>query len=191
MSPTHEPPKGTRTERLAKALLDDANKRDDESSQRAGFFDRCFACGIVLGKYRDGRFCSPKHRAAYDNGAPAWARGETQTRIVYRWRDGTPIQSTATGFLIRCAGCDKEFNSKGLRFCSSECERKRSERERNRATMAEVGIEPAEKRRCLECGTIIPKWTKGKRTPSSKRFCSDKCSARHRRRFAAGVAEDD
>jgi hypothetical protein len=183
-----EPRKSTKTERLVKALLAD---REREAKVPVGFFDHCFACGVIMGKYRDGRFCSARCRGAYDNGAPAYGRGETQTRIIYKTRSGEPMRPTASGFLIQCANCNKEFDSKGLRCCSIECERGLGEKRKNLEIMAEVGIDPAEKRRCLQCGGIIPKWTKGKKTPSTKRFCSDKCSARHRRQNPPNVAEHD
>jgi len=166
-----EPPKPTRTERLAKALLADFNRPDEPGTPA----DRCFNCGGVLGMRRDGRFCTPRCRAGYDAGIDA-----RPSRPIYRWINGTSMRAGSSGFYIRCAGCDREFESKGLRCCSIECERRRGERQQNLAIMAEVGLEPAEKRRCLQCDTVIPKWTKGKRTPRTKRFCSDKCRKRYR-----------
>jgi hypothetical protein len=135
-----------------------------------------------MGKRRDERFCSVKCRAAYDaGGAPAWGRGETQTRIVYRRGDDIPMRATAAGFLIACANCNKEFDSKGLRCCSAECERGLKQRRENLAVMAEVGMEPAAKKRCLQCGGVIPKWRNGRRVSESVQFCGRKCRDRHNR----------
>jgi hypothetical protein len=33
------------------------------------------------------------------------------------------MKTTKTGFLVPCVNCQKEFNSKGLRCCSKECEK--------------------------------------------------------------------
>jgi hypothetical protein len=85
------------------------------------------------------------------------------------------------GFIISCANCRKDFDSKGLRCCSTECERQYTEREVNLAVMAEVGIEPAAKRACLECGARIPTWRNGRKVSSATRFCSPKCAQKARR----------
>ena len=82
------------------------------------------------------------------------------------------------GFYIDCANCRKEFESLGLRCCSVDCERGYRERQDNLAVMAEAGIEPAPKRQCLLCGTVIPQWRKGRKVSSKTRFCSSKCSVR-------------
>lgn len=178
----------TVVERLTQALL--ADRPPAAERPPIDFAARCFACGIVMGKNRDGRFCTARCRSAYDSGGPAWGRGETQMRIAYRWLDGRPMRSTATGFLINCANCQKEFDSKGLRCCSPQCERGYHGRQANLATMAEVGIEPAAKKCCLQCGGTIPQWRKGKRVSSHTRFCSEKCGARHRRQNPADVGQD-
>ena len=56
------------------------------------------------------------------------------------------------GFYINCAHCNKEFESKGLRCCSKECEKAYRERQDNLATLAEAGIEAAPKKRCAAPG---------------------------------------
>jgi hypothetical protein len=83
----------------------------------------------------------------------------------------------AAGYRIRCAHCRKEFESRGLKCCSVECERRYREAHDNRAVMAEVGIEPSAKRRCEACGGIIPKWRNGRHVSKVVRFCSDRCSS--------------
>ena len=86
------------------------------------------------------------------------------------------------GFAIQCAGCNRTFSSRGLRCCSTTCERKYREREDNLATMAEVGIEPSLKRRCQAegCDATIPKYRgvgKARRlVRSDVKFCSPKCA---------------
>jgi hypothetical protein len=76
---------------------------------------------------------------------------------------------TEKGCRIRCAHCRKDFESLGLRCCSANCERSYREAQDNRAVMAEVGIEPAAKRRCAnpECGAVVPKWRNGRRVSSA------------------------
>jgi hypothetical protein len=92
----------------------------------------------------------------------------------------------AHGFMIQCAGCAKEFDSKRLRCCSAECERPYREREQNLAVLAEVGIEAKVKRTCAnpECGATIPTWRNGRRESAKVLYCSPKC-ARKAQRLAA------
>jgi hypothetical protein len=94
----------------------------------------------------------------------------------------TPMKRSGDGYTIKCAGCSKEFVSRGLRCCSTDCERRYCERQRNLETMAELGIEPAAKRVCAGpgCSAVIPKWRKGRRVSSATRFCSPKCAQRAR-----------
>jgi predicted nucleic acid-binding Zn ribbon protein len=140
---------------------------------------RCFMCGYGL-VYRGKRFCSDRCRNYYDQGSPGDFQDWLRPKIVHRWRDGRPMQMGPHGFLIKCAHCHKQFDSKGLRCCSTECERSYRERKDNLAVMAEVGIEAAPKRQCETCGTKIPKWRKGRKVSSKTRFCSPKCAKRLR-----------
>jgi hypothetical protein len=95
------------------------------------------------------------------------------------------------GFHIRCPGCNKEFESTGLRCCSTECERRYRESDENAKLMAKVGIEAAAKRRCECCGGVIPKWAKGRRVSKAKKFCSEKCAKRAKRaNKRRGMASD-
>ena len=91
------------------------------------------------------------------------------------------MRPTKAGFMILCANCQKEFESKGLRCCSAECERRYCEKKDNLAVMAKIGIEPSAKRTCASCGAVIPKWSKGRRVSSAKRFCSNSCAQKARR----------
>jgi hypothetical protein len=83
----------------------------------------------------------------------------------------------AHGFVIECLGGRKEFDSKGLRCCSSECERAYRSSKDAVATMAEVGMEAAAKRRCEApgCQHHIPNWRNGRRVSSAVKFCSPAC----------------
>ena len=103
---------------------------------------------------------------------------------IYRWRDSKPMKKGGKGFYIDCAHCRKEFESVGPECCSTDCERSCRERQDNLAVMAQAGIEPKAKRRCLQCGTVIPQWRKGRRVSKAVRFCSEKCSKRARRAAA-------
>ena len=89
--------------------------------------------------------------------------------------------------MIRCAGCQKEFESKGLRSCSAQCERRYRESQDNRRVAAEAGIELAAKRRCVECGTVIPKWRNGRQVSKAARFCSARCRQREKAKGASGA----
>ena len=116
----------------------------------------------------------------YDAGNP---RACNSGGIVYRDRNGAVKQQGRHGFHIRCADCNKEFESKGLRCCSADCERRYRERQENLAVIAEVGMETTRKKLCAApgCGARIPTWRKGKRVSSKTRFCSSKCAQRARR----------
>lgn len=166
----------TRSERLAKALLADRERFAGIADQ----YPACFACGARR-RLRFGRFCSQNCLDAYDAGFPGheqdWLKPSGKAK---------ELRSTATGFLWRCAGCGGEFSSSGLKYCKPECARLDRQREENLAIMAEVGVEPAPKRRCEQCGGVIPKWTRGKLTRKDARFCSAKCAARARRAKTGG-----
>jgi hypothetical protein len=104
-----------------------------------------------------------------------------------RKRGGRPAGSmlrTRHGYMIQCAGCQKEFESKGLRCCSSDCERRYREREGNLAVMAAAGIQPATKRKCETCGAGIPKWRNGRQVSKATRFCSARCSRKAKEKAA-------
>jgi len=164
----------------------------------------CFACGatfIYKGRRGElnGRFCSLRCQAAYDDGFTPAADPPTDTLTGWRVAAGgeiggdyyanllkrtpIPMKRTADGFKIACAGCQKEFESKGLRCCSDACERRYRERQANFALMAEVGIEPSKKRPCAApgCSSTIPKWRKGRQVSAATRFCSRACSRRAKR----------
>jgi hypothetical protein len=150
---------------------------------------QCFSCGYGM-ICRGSRFCSDRCREWYDVGNPGFAqdwleRKRTAWRVIAgpRGTVGTEyhnpdLRSTKAGCPIGCAHCGQEFDSKGLRCCSIECEHAYRERQDNLATMAEVGIEPTPKRQCRTCGARIPKWRKGRKVSSATRFCSRKCARR-------------
>jgi len=168
-----------RLKKLAAALLAD---REREPSRHN--IVPCFVCGhtFVYGGRRSdvsGRFCSLRCQDWYDAGNKLIA-----DEMIYRWRDGRPMPKTSDAFRTNCAHCRKEFESLGLRCCSSECEHAYCEREHNLAVMAEAGIEPSAKRLCEICSAVIPKWRNGRRVSKSVRFCSEKCNKRARRAAA-------
>ena len=129
----------------------------------------CFMCGRSM-LYRDARFCCDRCRNFYDAG-----NDPDRPAISYHWRDGLPMRPGPDGFLIACAHCRKEFNSRGLRCCSTECERAHFERQDNLMVLAAVGIEPATKQKCEHCEAPIPAWRKGRRVSGKVKFCSRKC----------------
>jgi hypothetical protein len=87
------------------------------------------------------------------------------------------------GWIIQCFGCGNEFDSKGLRCCSAECERRYREHRENEQLMAEAGMDRFVKRKCKAagCGRDIPAWRNGRRVSKATRFCSDRCQQRHAR----------
>ena len=190
---------------LAAAIEADLLRQD---RQRADITS-CFQCGHGM-MYRDSRFCSDRCRDFYDAGNAGFAQDLRQPKANYGitgWRvvagpPGVvvgsdyykplrdafgkrayqgPMRPTKAGFMILCANCQKDFESKGLRCCSDVCERRYREKKDNLAVMAKIGIEPAVKRRCEGCGAVIPKWSKGRRVSSAKRFCSNSCAQKARR----------
>ena len=156
-----------RTERLAEAILADRNRPSAERTDIA----ECFMCGTGM-MYRGSRFCSPRCRDFYDDGVPGHD---------HDWRRPKLGPMSHLAFRIDCACCSKTFDSKGLRCCSTGCERSYRERDANLAVMAEVGIEPSAKRSCLECGSRIPTWRNGRKVSAKMRFCGAKCQQRHAR----------
>jgi hypothetical protein len=94
----------------------------------------------------------------------------------------------ASGWIIECFGCGKQFDSTGLRCCSVECERKYLRQRENESIMAEVGMEKPVRRKCEECGRDLPNWVKGKRVSKRRRFCSPKCQQRAAKK--AGLVPD-
>jgi hypothetical protein len=84
-----------------------------------------------------------------------------------------------SGWVIECFGCGAEFDSKGSRCCSAECERRYREHRENDELMAEAGMERPTKRKCESCGRNLPVWRNGRRVSKTTRFCSDRCQWRH------------
>ena len=137
----------------------------------------CFSCGrrFISG---DGHFCHPRCRAWFDAGNPPYDPNYA-SKSNSRWYS---LPMGPTGFYINCAGCGRQFDSRGLRCCSTDCERHYREREDNAALMAEVDMQPpAPKRKCQHCGGDIPNWRKGRRVTKAARFCSDSCSGKAKR----------
>jgi hypothetical protein len=172
----------------------------------------CFACGRSYSKAApladdsgSSKFCSVRCRDAFDAAGlppydPYQARALMQLPqtkwVVVAGPPGTigthpyrrDMRQSGDGFVIVCAGCHKEFVSKGLRCCSAECEHKCREAEANMATMAEVGMEPAasSRRQCEHCGKVLPRWLPGGRgaVRKSQRFCSESCQGKAARKRA-------
>jgi hypothetical protein len=121
----------------ASALKRDRGREAKQAAENAGSHE-CFTCGrsFIQG---DGRFCSTECRASFNAGLPPFQQQET--RSTYTWLDGRPMQYRGDGFLIPCAHCKREFVSKGLRCCSTECERKEIA-----AAIAEAAIERTTRR---------------------------------------------
>jgi hypothetical protein len=159
-----------KAERLATQLLADRNRKTTERAD----IGSCFMCGRGM-ICRGTRFCSDRCRDYYDTGVPGCEQDWRHPDIKYTYLDGQPMAKGAYGFKIACAHCHKEFDSRGLRCCSVECERGYRGRQANIAILAEVSAEVKEKRRCAECGRNIPTWRNGRRVSAALRYCSPKC----------------
>jgi hypothetical protein len=159
----------------------------------------CHACGrpyMYRGPLGDasGRFCSDRCRDAYDAGWPAYDpdihepdRRKSNWIPLGKLRDD-PLSGSrqisrginrrgAHGWIIECLGCGREFDSKGLRCCSTKCERAYLDRQEATQAMAEVGMEAPTKRKCQRegCPHYIPNWRNGRRVSSKTRFHSKEC----------------
>jgi hypothetical protein len=138
----------------------------------------CLACGRP---YTDGdsRFCHPRCRDAFDAGLPAYEPIDISKYYS--------LPMGPTGFRIKCACCKANFDSKGLRCCSPDCER---DFRRKQELNAELKEDPfrVQKRQCEGCGGPIPNWRKGRRVSTATKFCSSRC--RDRRRRNANLASD-
>jgi hypothetical protein len=169
----------------------------------------CFTCGRPFmprpstGDCNVHRFCSARCREGYDDGFPAYRnRGVDVFDVpMSAWRvvAGPPgivqyeplagsrqlsggMKGRGThGFLINCACCGGSFDSKGLRCCSTECERRYRDHSENDNLIAEVRMAPPVRRQCARegCGRNIPTWRNGRRVSKATRFCSDGCRSRH------------
>jgi hypothetical protein len=161
----------------------------------------CFLCGRSF-TYREPkgdentRFCSDRCREAYDAGRRAIEDLDpfkiTKWRVIAGGNPGylpsTPMRRGKVVWYITCAGCQREFESKGLRCCSTDCERRLRERGENLALMSEVGMElTTTKPTCQECGRNIPVWRNGRRVPQGTKFCSPRCARRARRKAERAV----
>jgi hypothetical protein len=164
----------------------------------------CFACGRSFlpqpstGDNNTHALCSTRCREAYDGGWPAYNSNKMDVdapmstcRVLTGPPDVTsydPLQGSkrlsrgikrrgSAGWVIECFGCGKEFDSTGLRCCSTDCERRYLKRGENEQLMAAVGMERPVKRKCEApgCGRDIPNWRNGKRVSKATRFCSSRC----------------
>ena len=171
----------------------------------------CFACGrSFLPRPRDGdddtwRFCSPRCREAYDAGLPPYDPDQLR-KLVSKFSPGglhvvagppglssyDPLLGSqqlsrgikrrgSAGWIVECLNCGAEFDSAGLRCCSVECERRYRDRSENEQLMAEAGMERPIKRKCEQCGGVIPNWRSGRQVKKTTRFCSPRCSKASKR----------
>jgi hypothetical protein len=151
----------TKLQRLARQLLDWKPLARVDAPE-------CFTCG--RGYHRgDGRFCSPRCRHGFDDGFSPYERRE----IIYS------MPKSGDGFRIECANCKRPFTSKGLRCCSTECERIFRQREERKRDLADIPFR-SPRPPCESCGGPIPKWRKGRLVSNATRFCSPRCQKRKR-----------
>jgi hypothetical protein len=152
---------------LERDLLADRPAREKEAT--------CFTCGrgyLLKPQDDSNRFCSTRCREGFDAGAPYDPASKTN-------RYSLPIGPT--GFLINCLGCGKRFDSRGLRCCSTDCERRYRQRAESIAAMAEVDMDKPVKRKCQHCDGDIPTWRNGRKVSKAARFCGPSCQRKAKR----------
>jgi hypothetical protein len=176
-----------RTEALARILERDILREREAHPTQHVVMD-CHTCGrsfLYKGPDGDnpGRFCSARCREAYDSGAP---RFESKNNPLYCDRADNSMRIGRHGFLIECKGCGKEFDSKGLKCCSTQCDRTYRQRQEAEAVMAEVNMDRPDKRKCQHCGGDIPNWRNGRRVSKAVRFCTPKCQRQSAQNSGSG-----
>jgi hypothetical protein len=148
----------SKSDRLAAALLADRNRRQTIRDERTV---PCFSCGhtfVYRGRRGDlnARFCSMRCQDWYDAGNAPIGRsdpfaiplrdwrvvaGPPGVEIGSRYYEGmlgdrlTPMKPSGDGYTIKCAGCSKEFVSRGLRCCSVDCDEARAVKARKRRSV--------------------------------------------------------
>jgi hypothetical protein len=174
------------------ATLTAAIQRDLLRTETKTSACECHTCGRPFmprpssGDDNTWAFCSTRCREAYDAGWPAYDPNY-KSKTNPRWYS-LPIGRH--GFLIACAGCHKTFDSKGLRCCSTECERDYCRRLEAEAVMAKVGMDAPVKRKCgyHECNGLIPNWRNGRRVRSN--YCSKQCQQKAARMAHSAIPAD-
>jgi hypothetical protein len=170
---TGNKPRKSRSVAIAASILRDRQERIERSRQRDNK-------PKAEGREREDVFQVPKWRVVA-GGDPGYL-------------PSTPTRKAKAGFVVACRSCGREFESKGLAYCTADCKRKSADREANETVMAEAGIERSNKRKCeCGCGREIPKWRNGKRVPKSARFYEPKCqwrAAKKRRMSVDGLEAD-
>jgi hypothetical protein len=185
----------SRADRLAERFLEDRARRAGRPQPR---ISGCFLCGRSYSTQpSEGddsiRFCGAKCREAYDAGAMPERDVNPFAPGPWHVIAGPPPGHMANGTrlgkhgcFVNCLHCKREFESKGLRCCSVECERGLKDRAETVAMLAEVGgTLIVEKRKCEVCGGDIPKYVgigKQRRlTNKTKTTCSPRCQAKARK----------
>jgi hypothetical protein len=190
-----------------------ADRPVKEDARKCFTCGRPFMPRVSTGDDNVHRFCSARCREGFDAGAPPFEpERDEPTRKHASWISLKPTHVVAgppgyvpgelydplaksrrlsrgirgrgaEGWLIECLGCGKQFDSTGLRCCSTDCERRYRERGENEALMANVGMDAPVKRKCERegCGRNIPTWRNGRRVSAMTRFCSPKCGKEARK----------
>jgi hypothetical protein len=144
-------------EAIARDLLRPAHKPQTSPT--------CFTCGRSFIK-GDGRFCHRCCRAAFDAGLPPFEPLDLDKSYS--------LPKGPTGFNINCKFCQTRFDSRGLRCCSTECERKFRQKQELDVELTDDPFR-AVKRKCENCGGDIPNWRNGRRVSAATKFCSVRC----------------
>jgi hypothetical protein len=147
----------------------------------------CFACGrsYINTPAENKSFCSTNCQEQYDAGF----------RITWRDQRDQPALHLPDGIMLTCPGCNRQFRSRGLGFCSEKCIKDYDRRSAANAELAQIreatGVSlPKRGKPCQGpgCSTILPPWTaKGQ---NRAKFCSPKCGRNARRDREAGNHPD-
>jgi hypothetical protein len=165
---------------IARAILSDREQQKPEA--------KCFWCGKSYRYLRGGgAFCGEECRTRYDiehdilraftfdpfkytkwrvvvGGNPGYLVATPMTRVATREREDGKSRG---GWRLECAGCGRQFESLGLRYCKPECRG----REEARKLMAEVGMTVDNRRPCQRCGKPIPRWRNGRAVRADAKMC--------------------
>jgi hypothetical protein len=199
-----------RAERLAAQLLADRQRQSECPKHNIVPCWSCGTTYVYRGRQGklNGNFCSMHCQAWFDEGKATYERqceyerklmgaalgsfvvvaGPPGLEVGANYYAGvfpegfkfTPMRRGSEGFYIACKHCNKEFESLGLRCCSTDCDKAYRESQERREVLKEAGIEPTSRRMCerVGCDRPIPKWKNGRQVSAKVRFCSDLCRKR-------------
>jgi hypothetical protein len=152
------------------AILADRLKPSRTQQHQVG---PCLKCGRSCVQ-TESQFCSDGCRKSFESDGRRYVPPPTTVEIL-----GRHLPQGRNGVFIVCPGCNKRFESLGLRYCSKDCQNKPDLRE----SMGPLAEDEDRRRRCQApgCTRRIPLFRNGRAVPKSTKYCSESCGARARR----------